>query len=172
MDAKQLEQRFLEAYELYSDAIFRYCFFRVYQKQDAEELTQEAFIKTWNYLSEGKPIDNLRAFLYQVTRNLIIDRKRKERPSVSIEELFEVGIELEGPHQKNIQTILEQKELLEQLDRLEDEQKELLLLRFIQGYTPKEIANLLQETPNVISVRITRAKQALHQLYVSPQQTT
>jgi len=170
MDPEHIEQRFLEAYERYADAIFRYCFFRVYQKQEAEELMQEAFIKTWNYLNEGKPIDNLRAFLYQVIRNLIIDQKRKERPTVSVEELFEAGIELEGSHHKNMLAVLEQKELFDRLNLLSSDQKELLLLRFVEGYSPKEIASLLKETPNVISVRITRAKQALHQLYGSTHQ--
>src|SRR3989344_5246570 len=72
------EKEFLDAYQQYADAIYRHCYFRVYNKDLAEDLTQETFIKTWKYLSEGKEVKNIKAFLYRVAVNLIIDHSRKK----------------------------------------------------------------------------------------------
>ena len=52
------EKEFLDAYQQYADAIYRHCFFRVYNRDLAQDLTQETFIKTWKYISEGKEIKN------------------------------------------------------------------------------------------------------------------
>ena len=70
---------FLTAYDKYADAIYRHCFFRVFSKEKAEELTQETFMRTWQYLEDGKEVLNLRAFLYRVANNLIIDHSRKKK---------------------------------------------------------------------------------------------
>src|ERR1043165_1036473 len=72
------EKEFLDAYKQHADAIFRHCYFRVYNKDLAEDLTQDTFIKTWKYISEGKEIKNIKAFLYKVAVNLIIDHSRKK----------------------------------------------------------------------------------------------
>src|SRR3990167_9783866 len=72
------EKEFLDAYQQYVDAIYRHCYFRVYNKDLAEDLTQETFIKTWKYIAEGKEIKNIKAFLYRVAVNLIIDNSRKK----------------------------------------------------------------------------------------------
>ena len=68
---------FGEAYDLYADAIYRHCFFRVYSKERAEELTQETFLKLWQYMNDGNEIENIRALAYRIATNLVIDDKRK-----------------------------------------------------------------------------------------------
>ncbi|MBX4200907.1 RNA polymerase sigma factor, partial [Candidatus Parcubacteria bacterium] len=73
------QQEFLDAYKQHADAIYRHCYFRVYNKDLAEDLTQETFIKTWKYIVEGKKVDNIKAFLYRVAVNLIIDHSRKKK---------------------------------------------------------------------------------------------
>ena len=67
-----LQEGFLNAYDAYADAIYRHCFFRVFSKERAEELAQETFMKTWEYVARGNVIENYKAFLYRVTNNLII----------------------------------------------------------------------------------------------------
>src|SRR3989338_7817957 len=74
----QQEQDFKNAYQQYVDAIYRHCYFRVYNQDLAEDLTQETFIKTWKYIADGKEIKNIKAFLYKVALNLIIDNSRKK----------------------------------------------------------------------------------------------
>ena len=78
---------FSDAYEEYKDAIFRHCYFHTFDREQAKDAMQETFIKTWQYLESGHKIDNLRAFLYKVATNLIINAARKKK-SVSLEGLM------------------------------------------------------------------------------------
>ena len=168
---KITEQRFLEAYELYADAIFRYCFFRIWNREEASDLMQETFTKTWKYVSERESVDNIRAFLYQVARNLVIDTVRKRRPTISVDYLAEVGLEPSQDSRERLFNYLDGSLLLDVLDELEPAYREVLLLRYVQGLRPKEIAHLLEVSPNALSVRLHQAKRMLKARYHSKPDT-
>ena len=70
-----IEKTFLAMYEKEADALFRFVSFRTREREVAVDTVSEAYLRTWRYLSEGKQIDNLRAFLYRTARNIMIDRK-------------------------------------------------------------------------------------------------
>lgn len=168
MISKKIEQQFLHAYDQYADAIYRYCFFRVgNMKAVAEDLVQETYTKSWKYLCDGHQVENLRAFLYQTARNLIIDRQRKkETRNSSLDALQDLGFDPAGQGAKTIELDVEFGRLEEVMQELDASDRDLIILRFIEGYGPKEIAQILGETPNTISVRIHRAKKLLKQKYV------
>src|SRR3989344_3747748 len=69
----------LDAYEGLGDALYRHCFFRVFNKSRAEELVQETFLRAWQYINEVKDVEHMRAFLYRIANNLIIDNYRKKK---------------------------------------------------------------------------------------------
>ena len=79
--AADLEAYFLAAYDEHSDALFRHVLIRVRDRETAKDIVQEAFSRTWLYLSEGKKIEYIRAFLYRVANNLIVDGSRKKKSS-------------------------------------------------------------------------------------------
>lgn len=164
-----MEKQFLSAYDQYADAIFRYCFFRVRNnKTIAEDLVQETFTKSWQYMCEGHEVQNLRAFLYQTARNLIIDRqRRKATGESSLDSLKEAGFDPKGDEAKTIEMEVECGRLQEVMEQMAPSERELIVLRFVEGYGPKEIAEILGETPNAISVRIHRAKKMLKQTYAA-----
>lgn len=149
---------FLEAYEMHAEAIYRHCFFRVFRKELAEELMQETFMKTWNYIASGEKIDNIRAFLYKVATNLIIDdsRKRKEE---SLEKLVEANPALEPVSTDHLKTEhdLALKEVIATFKVLDAETQSILTLRYIDDLDPKEIGEILGLTANNVSVKINRA---------------
>lgn len=89
------EREFTQAYEEHADALFRHCYFRVSNRERALELTQEAFMKTWDSVAQGKEINNYRAFLFRVLNNLIIDEYRKKK-STSLDALLEQENVTEG----------------------------------------------------------------------------
>ena len=74
-----MEQLFFEAYEAYADAIFRHCYFRLNDRELAKDMMQEAFTRTWEYVQNGNNPTNIRAFIYRVASNLIIDHYRKKK---------------------------------------------------------------------------------------------
>lgn len=167
MPNKRTRDEFMRAYDAYADAIYRFCFFRVSNSVTAaEDLVQETYIKVWQYLCNNHKVENLRAFLYQTARNLIIDRqRRKETGNISLDALQADGFEPKGQGARTIEMEVECERLYETMNGLEETDRELLILRFIEGYGPKEIAKICGETPNAISVRIHRAKKLLKQRY-------
>lgn len=158
------EQDLSRAYEEFSDAIFRHCFYRVYQREQALDLTQQVFMKTWEYIAKGNSIENLRAFLYRTANNLIIDEARKKKEQVSLEVLEEHGIEPKFDQQATLEVQLDGADIATYLKKLPSAERELLVMRYIDDLSPKEIAETLQETPNVISVRLNRAIKKLREL--------
>jgi len=161
LDSKAREA-FLKAYDELADAIYRHCFFRVYSQARAEDLMQETFIKVWHYCSNGNTIEYLKAFIYQTANNLIIDESRK-RKEESLEVLLENSPASEPSH--DTRADIEQDMLVTDIKKvmvdLDPETQQLLTYRFIDDLGPREIAEILQITPNNASVRISRALQTL-----------
>ncbi len=164
MDQSKLEQEFLTAYDQYADAIYRHCVFRVYNNALAEEMMQETFMKTWQYLAKGNQVDNLRAFLYRVANNLVIDYSRRKKED-SLEAMIEQHPDFEPS--ADPRPGLEKQMLLDQIKNkmndLPDDVRQILTFRFIDDLDPKEIAALLDISPNNASVRINRALRLLQQ---------
>ena len=150
----------MKAYEQYADAIFRHCYFRVYRKDIAEELVHDIFIKTWEYLIKKGTIKNIKAFLYKVANNSIIDYTRKKKES-SLEILQEQGFE---PHTETacaIESCIEADRLAKAIHTLGDTYRQIAIMRYVDELTPKEIAHITGIPVNTVSVRLTRAKKQL-----------
>lgn len=161
------EQDFLHAYDAYADAIFRHCYFRVFSRERAKELSQEAFLKTWEYLASGKEVENLRAFLYRVATNLIIDESRKKK-SNSIDELSERGFDPPATRGAGaMEDISDGKFAMEMLRTLDRKYRDAILLRYVDDLTPKEIAGILGENENTVSVWIHRGLIELRKRFLS-----
>ncbi len=150
-----LEQDFIKHYNQHSDAIFRHCYFRVYDRETALDLVQETFTKTWAYLAEGNNIKNIRAFLYRTATNLIIDRSRKA-PVDSLQQLQDQGFEPPTDSKTKIEASIDLAILLKVIGRLDVIYQEVIRLRYIDGLKPREIAEIMGESANVISVRLHR----------------
>lgn len=166
--SEHIKNLFLHTYEESADAIYRFCFFRVSDKELAEDLVQETFTRSWLYISEGKEVQNMRAFLYQTARNLIIDHFRKKK-SGSLDALVDEGVQFEEldmsdseEHMVDVRYTFEKIQPL--LNKLDDTYREVLILRYVEDLGPKEISALLGESENVISVRINRAMTKLRTL--------
>jgi DNA-directed RNA polymerase specialized sigma24 family protein len=93
MPNKAIEKMFLDAYQMHSDAIFRFVSFKIDNREKALDITQDTFMKTWMHISKNGEIQNIRAFLYKVAGNLVIDeyrrRGRKDYGTDSLEEITE-----------------------------------------------------------------------------------
>lgn len=159
------QQEFLEAYDRYADAIFRHCALRLGDREEGKDLMQETFIRAWEAIVGGITIENMRAYLYRVANNLIIDvaRRRKRRPTSSLEEMMEAGFS-PATREKGPAQNLEESFVLETLQHIDEPYRTAVILRFIDGLPPREIARLLGVSPNVISVRVNRGIEKLQTL--------
>lgn len=161
MAKTKVEQLFTQAFEKHQDEIFRYCYYRVFDRELGLELTQETFIKTWKVLAEGgEEIKNIRSYLYRVAKHCIIDHIRR-RQTISLEELQDQGFEPRVNDDIAIKELVDVHAALEHIRKLEPIYREVLLLRFVNDLSPREIAEQIGETPNVVSVRINRGMKLL-----------
>ncbi len=160
------EKKFTDLYEKESNSLFRFCLLRVSEREQALDITQEAFMRLWKAFMAEKPVDNPRAFLFTITRNLIIDWYRKNK-AVSLESFSDEDNEFDFPDESalgNIELGAEAGRVISMINNLEPIYKEVVYLRFVEDLPPKEIANILQINTNVASVRITRGMEALRKL--------
>jgi len=163
------EERFLTAFDEYGDALFRHAFLRVSDRERAIDIVHDTFTKVWSYIRQGYEIENFRPFLYKVLNNLIIDEYRKIKES-SLDALLEAeGVdegafdELSESTVESLAATIDGKQAFAVLETLPDAYREVLILRFVDGLGPKEIAALIEESENVVSVRIHRGLKLLRQ---------
>lgn len=159
IENEKKRSEFITAYDAFGDAIFRYCYLRVFDRESAKELVQDVFVRVWKYVADGKKIDNIRAFLYRTARNLIIDKSRK-KTALSLDYLQEKGVMLRlnnrNGHERDMDDKIEAKEAISAISSLETLYKDVLVMRYVEEFSVKEIAEILGESENTISVRIHR----------------
>ncbi len=160
------EKIFLEAYDKYADAIFRHCYFHLARgREEAKDLTQETFSRAWKYMAGGHKVENLRALLYRIATNLIIDTIRRKR-AISLDELTEKGFEIGTTQEREL---IEKKAdiniLLSCLSDLDQKYREVVVLRYIDDLAVNHIAEIIGETENNVSVKIHRALDKLREIF-------
>lgn len=158
------EQQFVQAYDQHADALFRFCYFRVYDRELAHDLVQESFTRCWDYLQQGHAVDNIRALLYRITRNVVIDYSRKKKET-RLEPALAETVPDTAHTQHQLDTGVEAGMIIAAMAALDEQHREVLLLRYVEGYSPREIATLIEQSPNVVSVRIHRGLEQLKKLY-------
>ncbi len=161
------EARFLQAFEDYSDALFRHASIRISDREKATDLVHDTFTKVWTYIRSGHEVETYRSFLYKVLNNLIVDEYRKHKEA-SLDALLEIeGVdegsfpELSESKTEALAATIDGRKAFRLLADLPDVYREVLILRFVDELGPKEIADLIEETENVVSVRIHRGLKLL-----------
>ena len=144
--------------------MFRLALCILCNKEEAEDIVQEAMLKIWN--GEEKEIDNPAGYCTIVTKNLSLDRLRQKEyqtSTVQIEAIPEIA-ETDTPFytmEKN-----EQLNLVERLIAKLPERKRILIqLRDIEGESYKRIADMLSITESLVKTDLFRARQELKQHY-------
>ncbi len=166
------EEAFLEAFRAHQGALFRHAFFRLTDRERALELTQDAFMKAWDYVRAGGDVRSPKSFLYRVLNNLIVDEYRRkktlsldsmmEASAPAAEALFAEGSVWEVEETADRGVMVEKVKVAVQ--KLPENYRTAVIMRFMDGLTPKEIAKTLQCTENVVSVRLHRAVSRLREM--------
>ena len=166
------EAIYLEAYEKYSDTLFRHAAFRISNRERALDLVQDTFLKTWDYIQGGGEVQEFKSFLYRILNNLIIDEYRKKKSS-SLDEILEndtgaMEARLSEGSVRETEEEFDERDMLVQIrahiPELPETYRAVITMRYIDGLTPKEIASLIGISENVVSVRIHRGTHKLREL--------
>lgn len=158
------QNAFIQAYDRYADAIYRHCLFRTGDADRAQDLMQDTFIRAWKYVAEGREIDHLRALLYKIANNLIIDNAKRSKKTVSLEDLHEKGFDPGMDETQRLHHRLDAESALAFLPQLKKSYQEMLVLRYVDEFSPKEIAQILGKSENLVSVTLHRALSQLRKI--------
>jgi RNA polymerase sigma-70 factor (ECF subfamily) len=162
--AAGLERSFLAAYEEFADQIFRHCLLRIRDRDVARDITQETFSRVWLYMSDGKKIDYMRAFLYRVANNLIVDSVRKKKSSSLDAMMEDDGFEVVDESLPDPADKPAAREAMKMLNSLDEMYRTVITMRYVDEMSPGEIAEVLGVSENVVSVRIHRGIEKLKKI--------
>jgi RNA polymerase sigma-70 factor, ECF subfamily len=166
-DKARLDAGFTELYRAHLRDVYSYAYYRVGNHHDAEDLTEQTFLQAYRHFeraqreSEGRP---LRPWLIRIAHNLAANyyRDRSRRPQTSIDDAGSL------PELHTTEALVEGREdlnrILECVQRLPDDRREALIMRFALGMDNREIARALGRTDGATKVLIHRAIRQLEEL--------
>lgn len=161
----QSEQHYLASYKAHSDALFRYCYGKLGDRELAKDLTQDIFMKTWQYIAGGKKIENLKSFLFRTAHNAVIDEYRKKK-TTSLDVMRDDGFDPSDANDavKAAEHMHDGKQAIELIQKLPDTYRDAVYLQYVEQLSIREIADILDESENNISVRIFRGIEKLKEM--------
>ena len=128
---KKMSETFTRAHHEHIKGLKGLAYFKVNNHELGNDLVQETFLKTWMYLVKGGRIDTMKAFLYHILNNLIIDQYRKHKTS-SLDMLLESGFEPRDEGSIGFLNILDGKIAIKLIPKLPVIYREVLHMRFVQ----------------------------------------
>ena len=165
-DAEAVSLLYLNNYQ----SIYRFLYYRVGDTKTAEDLTSEVFIKMIQslpkYRRQNVPFT---AWLFQISRNLAIDLHRRQDARLVDSELHENILESGPTLDEILEGKLTSKTLLTALKHLTDDQRDVLILRFIDGLSLGEVARVLHKSEDAIKGLQHRALACLKDLLSGPE---
>ncbi|TSC60593.1 MAG: RNA polymerase sigma-70 factor, ECF subfamily [Parcubacteria group bacterium LiPW_15] len=150
-------------YDHYQPQIYRFLFLKVAGREEAEDLTHQVFLNAWlgipRYKHRGYPFSS---WLYQIARNQVVDHYRARRETVSLEETDPEAFAdkfSEGDLDKN----LEVERVMAVIRDLKQEYQDVLILRFVEDLSVKEVASTMDKSEGAIKLLQHRALRVLRE---------
>jgi len=156
------KRQFAKIYRKYVNPIYRFIHLKINSHNDSEDLTAEAFFKFWESLSQGKmdKIENPRAMLYKIANNLVIDFYRKKSRTEIIQDpkdsqLANLRDNLDLNEKISFDSDISQ--VKKNLANIKSDYQNIIILRYIDDLSNKEIAQILGKTEGAVRVMAHRA---------------
>ena len=166
---EKAQDTFLEAYKEYSDPIFRFCLFKLSDREMAKDFMQDTFTKTWMLLAKKKvEIKSLKAILYKIAGNLVIDeyRRRGRRGlGASLDDLHEGGFDVSIDDNASMMDQIDGKKAVKLIAEIQEPYGEAVFMRYVQGLELDEMAKITGASENTMSVRVHRGISILKKLF-------
>ncbi|MBI2600195.1 sigma-70 family RNA polymerase sigma factor [Candidatus Daviesbacteria bacterium] len=157
-------QSFGQIYDLFVDKVYKFNYFRVGSKEEAEDLTEQVFLKAFENLStfqyQGAPFE---AWLFRIARNNLIDYYRAHKFAIPLEEAGQLEDEQKSPEEIVSDNYTKQL-VLESIRQPPDSYREIIILKYIEDRDNKEISIMLNKPEDHIRVLQSRALKALRKV--------
>lgn len=148
---------FGKLYDMYVDRIYRHVYYRVGNAADAEDLTQQVFLKAWQAIGRYRKMASpFLAWLMTISHNIVIDfyRTRKDKTYLNNDITAD---NLESSPEKAAEAQFEQKRIRRAILQLNGDKQQVVMLRLIEGFQFREIASLLGKSEGAVRVILHRA---------------
>lgn len=169
-------EEFSKLIDKYKNMVYNLTYRMCNNLDDAEDLSQEAFLRAFQSLSRFNPAYKFSTWLYQITLNIVRDRfKKKNLNCLSLDVPIETNdseiYRQHSDHTNNPEEIFSRKEKSKSIERailsLPLTYREVIVLRHLQNLSYSEISSILKMPTGVIKVRLYRARQALKKILLS-----
>ncbi len=155
------EKQYNECVNLYADNVFRFIVKNIKNEEDARDIVQTAFEKMWRH-REAVEVDKSKSFLFTVAYNQMIDHIRKVK-RISLKDEFNENVKVT----QQVQMQNTRKTLQEALNKLNETQRSLVMLKDYEGYTYEEIGRITGLNESQVKVYLHRARLILKNYLVS-----
>jgi RNA polymerase sigma-70 factor (ECF subfamily) len=146
-------------YDQFVDGVFSRCFYILKENDLAAEATQDTMVKVYFALDKFEGRSSLKTWIYRIASNHCFNLLKK-RHELSYEEMKEDGVQFSN-NEDILETIMNEDEVLSFLSELPTDSRALLILKYADGYSYDEIAEITELSPSAVKMRIHRAKEAL-----------
>jgi RNA polymerase sigma factor (sigma-70 family) len=156
------EKEYNQCVNQYADNVFRFIVKNLRHEEDARDIVQTAFEKLWRNretVEEGKS----KSYLFTVAYNQMIDHIRKNK-RIQLKDAFTEDGRMQHQTNGNLK-----KALMEALNRLNETQKSLVMLKDYEGYSYEEIGEIMGLNESQVKVYLHRARLTLRNYLVSPE---
>ncbi len=155
-------------YDRHVAAIYRYVYYRVRDDAEAEDLTSDVFMRALKAMPRYEPRQAFLAWLYRIARNAVIDRARRGNRQVSFEDALEhPGADRIVEPDAEVLAHADNTTLRAALAKLTPLQQEVVVLRYLEGYSTQEIARIVGKREGTVRGIQFRAIGALRQIIPS-----
>jgi RNA polymerase sigma-70 factor (ECF subfamily) len=159
------EDGLVAIYRLYNRSLIFFARKYCSSVQEAEEVVSEAFLKFWERRSQFEQVDKIRSFLYVVVKNLCLNRNRKSRFIVQIDDISDYEDVLVEDSDFFLQIIRTEllTQIFEEVNLLPEKQRTIFQMSFMEDLTIEQISAKLLMTPNAVYANKSRALATLRQ---------
>jgi len=151
---------FAALYDRHLDAVYRYAFYRLRTDAEAEDVTSEVFHRALVAMPKYEPRRPFLAFLYGIARHVVADQVRSSRPQASFEDAIAHPSDAEGP-EDTAARLDDARRLRSAIGELTELQQEVVILRFLEDRSAKEVAQLIGKPESTVRGIQMRALAAL-----------
>jgi RNA polymerase sigma-70 factor (ECF subfamily) len=165
---KWFVENFWFLYESYFDQIYRFIFLKTYDKELAEDLTSQTFLKALDKINSFKNDDkeaNFKAWIYRIAYNLIIDNYKQKKEFLNIDEILENWYDIN--FWQDLDNKDQVKEVFKYFETLKDKHKEILIMRLWDDLSYKEISELTWESVDNCKKIVSRTLTKIPSTYLS-----
>jgi RNA polymerase sigma-70 factor, ECF subfamily len=142
-------------YDLYAEKIYRFVYYKVFNKELAEDIVSDVFMKALERIDSFDAEKGVfSAWLYRIARNTVIDRYRTRKPTIDIDDIFDLGVNERFEEKIDARDTLEK--ISQYLEVLSPKQREIVTLRIWEELPYSEIAQIVDATEGSVKMTFSR----------------